>query len=164
MGDVKEGFLCPICMSDLGNVQQLQIHFEEKHAKEDPAFLQGLKDLFGKAKSKILSNSESNPSLLSSNASTGDLNQDLSSLATSFGAGLLRGLNNSSNQSAKNADVDPSSGVRRDVLSSRPDLVIVDHSVDFKKERRKKIDRNKSTRQVSLLCSAVFVQFLISNL
>ena len=53
MAQIKEGFLCPICMSDLGDVIQLQLHFDEKHSKEDPAFVQNLKDLFGKAKQKI---------------------------------------------------------------------------------------------------------------
>ena len=52
--EVREGFLCPICMADLHDVIQLQVHFEEAHDKEDPAFIQNLKDLFGKAKKKIL--------------------------------------------------------------------------------------------------------------
>ena len=46
-GEVREGFLCPICMADLHDVIQLQVHFEEAHDKEDPAFIQNLKDLFG---------------------------------------------------------------------------------------------------------------------
>jgi len=49
-GEVLEGFLCPLCMKDLGDVIQLQVHFEEDHSKEDVAFVQSLKDLFGKAK------------------------------------------------------------------------------------------------------------------
>ena len=36
------------------------MHFEENHAKEDPAFVQSLKDLFGRAKKKILSDEEEN--------------------------------------------------------------------------------------------------------
>ncbi|XP_064632775.1 rabenosyn-5-like [Lineus longissimus] len=51
---IREGFLCPICMKDLGTVAQLQQHFEEAHSTEDKAVLQQLKDLFGKAKKKIL--------------------------------------------------------------------------------------------------------------
>ena len=35
-----------------------QIHFEENHSKEDQAFLQSIKDLFGKAKKKILSDED----------------------------------------------------------------------------------------------------------
>ena len=50
---ITEGFLCPICMADLGDVIQLQLHFDERHSKEDPAFVQNLKELFGKAKQKI---------------------------------------------------------------------------------------------------------------
>eukprot|EP00088_Acartia_fossae_P066517 TRINITY_DN8254_c0_g2_i12.p1 TRINITY_DN8254_c0_g2~~TRINITY_DN8254_c0_g2_i12.p1 ORF type:complete len:729 (-),score=207.47 TRINITY_DN8254_c0_g2_i12:337-2523(-) len=57
-GEILEGFLCPLCMKDLGDVIQLQIHFEENHSKEDQAFLQSIKDLFGKAKKKILSDED----------------------------------------------------------------------------------------------------------
>jgi len=57
-GEVLEGFLCPLCMKDLGDVIQLQVHFDESHSKEDQAFVQSLKDLFGKAKKKILSDEE----------------------------------------------------------------------------------------------------------
>jgi len=56
--EILEGFLCPLCMKDLGDVIQLQIHFEENHSKEDQAFLQSIKELFGKAKKKILSDEE----------------------------------------------------------------------------------------------------------
>merc|ERR1719334_2167422 len=58
-GEVLGGFLCPLCMKDLGDVIQLQVHFEEDHSKEDVAFVQSLKDLFGKAKKRILSDEES---------------------------------------------------------------------------------------------------------
>ena len=44
--DVKEGFLCPICMADLGDVIQLQVHFDEDHSKEDPAVVKNIKDFF----------------------------------------------------------------------------------------------------------------------
>jgi rabenosyn-5 len=53
MSEFREGFLCPICMSDLGDDIQLVVHFDEKHAREDPAIVQNLKDLFGKYKKKI---------------------------------------------------------------------------------------------------------------
>lgn len=33
--EVREGFLCPMCMKDLGTVTQLQSHFEEAHSTED---------------------------------------------------------------------------------------------------------------------------------
>ncbi|CAB4054583.1 RBSN [Lepeophtheirus salmonis] len=31
MASVKEGFICPMCMQDLGDVLQLEVHFHEKH-------------------------------------------------------------------------------------------------------------------------------------
>jgi len=42
--------LCPICMADLGDVIQLQVHFDEEHSKEDPAVVKNLKAVFGKIK------------------------------------------------------------------------------------------------------------------
>jgi len=52
--EIREGFLCPICMEDLGTVYQLQQHFEETHnSEEDSDVLQSFKDFLGKAK-KIL--------------------------------------------------------------------------------------------------------------
>ncbi|XP_013417356.1 rabenosyn-5-like [Lingula anatina] len=52
--EIREGFLCPICVKDLGTISQLQQHFEDEHSTEDKAVLQQLKGLFGKAKRKIL--------------------------------------------------------------------------------------------------------------
>ncbi|XP_062602240.1 rabenosyn-5-like, partial [Saccostrea cucullata] len=52
--EVREGFLCPMCMKDLGTVTMLQGHFEEEHSSEDKDVLQQLRGLFGKAKKKIL--------------------------------------------------------------------------------------------------------------
>ncbi|BFZ10752.1 hypothetical protein BsWGS_13791 [Bradybaena similaris] len=52
--DIIEGFLCPICMKDLGTVTQLQGHFEDEHSSEDKAVFQQLKGFFDKAKKKIL--------------------------------------------------------------------------------------------------------------
>ena len=43
--DIIEGFLCPICMKDLGTVSQLQGHFEEAHSTEDKAVLQSIRGL-----------------------------------------------------------------------------------------------------------------------
>ena len=42
---IQEGFLCPICMKDLGGVAELQDHFEEEHSSEDKAVLQQLKGM-----------------------------------------------------------------------------------------------------------------------
>ena len=41
--EVREGFLCPMCMKDLGNVTMLQGHFEEEHSTEDKDVLQQLR-------------------------------------------------------------------------------------------------------------------------
>jgi len=41
--EIREGFLCPICVQDLGSVIQLQDHFELAHAGEDHAVLNQLK-------------------------------------------------------------------------------------------------------------------------
>ena len=72
MAQIKEGFLCPICMTDLGDVIQLQLHFDERHSKEDPAFVQNLKDLFGKAKQKIKKGLDES-SILLGNESSSDI-------------------------------------------------------------------------------------------
>lgn len=42
VSEIREGFLCPICMQDLGTVVQLQSHFEEEHS-EDKDVLDHLK-------------------------------------------------------------------------------------------------------------------------
>ncbi|KAJ8683221.1 hypothetical protein QAD02_019013 [Eretmocerus hayati] len=52
-----EGFICPICMKDYKTPILLTKHFEESH-KDDPEILKSLKDLFGKAKKKILKQDE----------------------------------------------------------------------------------------------------------
>jgi len=44
--EIREGFLCPICLQDLGSVIQLQDHFELAHAGEDNAVLNQLKGAF----------------------------------------------------------------------------------------------------------------------
>lgn len=41
--EVREGFLCPMCMKDLGTVTQLQGHFEEEHSAEDKDVLRQLR-------------------------------------------------------------------------------------------------------------------------
>lgn len=35
--EVREGFLCPLCLKDLRAFQQLQAHYEEEHSGEDRA-------------------------------------------------------------------------------------------------------------------------------
>ncbi|XP_043485756.1 rabenosyn-5 [Polistes fuscatus] len=53
---ILEGFLCPVCMTDLKAPDNLTKHFEEFHNNEQ--FLKSLKDLLGKAKKKILKQDE----------------------------------------------------------------------------------------------------------
>uniref|UniRef100_T1J0G3 FYVE-type domain-containing protein n=1 Tax=Strigamia maritima TaxID=126957 RepID=T1J0G3_STRMM len=62
--EIREGFLCPLCMKDLVTIGQLQFHFETVHSNEDKAVFHSIKgifllsfhvfNLFGKAKKKIL--------------------------------------------------------------------------------------------------------------
>ncbi|KAG8232352.1 hypothetical protein J437_LFUL008820, partial [Ladona fulva] len=51
--DILEGFICPICKKDLVTALLLSTHFQEEH-NDDQDVLRSLKDLFGKAKKKIL--------------------------------------------------------------------------------------------------------------
>lgn len=50
---VLEGFICPICKSDLGDASKLLFHFEDVHSEEQD-FIKSFKDLYDKAKKKIL--------------------------------------------------------------------------------------------------------------
>ncbi|XP_012255541.2 rabenosyn-5 isoform X2 [Athalia rosae] len=52
-GQVLEGFLCSICLTDLKTPHQLTKHFEEFH-NDNPEILKTLKELYGKAKKKML--------------------------------------------------------------------------------------------------------------
>ena len=56
---IREGFICPICMKDLGAAVQLQKHFEDFHSDDKDA-LQQIRGMFGKAKRKILRKGEAN--------------------------------------------------------------------------------------------------------
>ncbi|GAB1603705.1 rabenosyn-5-like [Argonauta hians] len=52
--DIREGFICPICLKDFSSVTQLQTHFEDAHTTEERAVSQQLKGLFEKAKKRLL--------------------------------------------------------------------------------------------------------------
>lgn len=56
--DIKEGFICPMCMKDLRNASVLQKHFEEIHSG-DKDTLRQIRGMFGKAKRKIMDKIES---------------------------------------------------------------------------------------------------------
>lgn len=46
--------MCPICVTDLGTIEELTAHFEAAHSAEEKDVLQSLKGLIGRAKRKIL--------------------------------------------------------------------------------------------------------------
>nr|XP_012604014.1 rabenosyn-5 [Microcebus murinus] len=49
-GDVREGFLCPLCLKDLQTFHQLHCHYEEEHSGEDRDVRGQIKSLVQKAK------------------------------------------------------------------------------------------------------------------
>ncbi|KFP11861.1 Rabenosyn-5, partial [Egretta garzetta] len=49
-GEMREGFLCPLCLKDLQSFYQLQSHYEEEHSGEDRDVRGQLKNLVQKAK------------------------------------------------------------------------------------------------------------------
>ncbi|XP_062890860.1 rabenosyn-5 [Mobula hypostoma] len=60
LGEVREGFLCPLCLKDLLSVQQLQAHYEEAHSSDDDRHMVGqIKTFFGRAKRRLLKRDES---------------------------------------------------------------------------------------------------------
>ncbi|KAM8994421.1 rabenosyn-5 [Ara ararauna] len=48
--EMREGFLCPLCLKDLQSFYQLQTHYEEEHSREDRDVKAQLKNLVQKAK------------------------------------------------------------------------------------------------------------------
>ncbi|XP_022652279.1 rabenosyn-5-like [Varroa jacobsoni] len=61
MEEVREGLICPICMQDLGTIEELTSHFKLAHPEpEANEALASLKDIFSKAKKKLL-NEDSPP-------------------------------------------------------------------------------------------------------
>lgn len=56
-GEVREGFLCPLCLKDLQSLSQLQSHYEEEHYGEDrdvKGQIRSLVQKARKAKNKLL--------------------------------------------------------------------------------------------------------------
>lgn len=53
-GDMREGFLCPLCKKDLQSFHQLQSHYEDEHSSEDQDVKGQLKSFVRKAKNKLL--------------------------------------------------------------------------------------------------------------
>ncbi|KAK2142843.1 hypothetical protein LSH36_907g00018 [Paralvinella palmiformis] len=79
---VREGFLCPICVQDLGSIAELQKHFENSHSGEDKDVINQLKGLFGKAKRKLMKKDKESDDVFS--AFSGE-NSDAVSSATNTG-------------------------------------------------------------------------------
>lgn len=52
--EILEGFLCPICKTDLKDIESLTSHFEISHKDADKDLVQSFKDIFSMAKKKIL--------------------------------------------------------------------------------------------------------------
>ncbi|XP_071449542.1 rabenosyn-5 [Hetaerina americana] len=100
--DILEGFICPICKKDLVTALLLSTHFQEEH-NDDQDVLRSLKDLFGKAKKKILKQDGPDQESRSSPSQTPNQNKGVSSFlyssyqtigATRSHMGLFRRLRN----------------------------------------------------------------------
>uniref|UniRef100_H2ZA54 FYVE-type domain-containing protein n=1 Tax=Ciona savignyi TaxID=51511 RepID=H2ZA54_CIOSA len=76
MATVKEGFLCPICVQDLGSFHKLQNHFETKHTAEDKAIFDQVKGLFSKAKVRWLKKDGVNENDIGSSSSSNHILHD----------------------------------------------------------------------------------------
>ncbi|EEB18895.1 Rabenosyn-5, putative [Pediculus humanus corporis] len=59
MKDSLEGFLCPVCRTNFKTDRQLLAHYQDKHSDD---LLKSVKDIYEKAKKKILSKDLINPS------------------------------------------------------------------------------------------------------
>jgi len=120
-GEVIEGFLCPLCMKDLGDVIQLQVHFDEAHSKEDQAFVQTFKELFGKAKR-----------ILADDPDTGGGAQ-----------GLQEPVARLRLAPSEDDDSHPVSGIRRDLHPGIPpdQQSGKSHMAEFRKIRSSRVDR-----------------------
>jgi len=160
MAQITEGFLCPICMADLGDVIQLQLHFDERHSKEDPEFVQNLKNLFGKAKQKIKKGFDEGSNFLGN-----ELSSDITNINLSNNIQLLN-----ENQQTVNlygteysSNVHPVSGIQNSYLEeSAIENVIpeVNHFEYYRTERAKRadmlaMDTNKLIIRLEKLMSAI---------
>ena len=140
MAQIKEGFLCPICMTDLGDVIQLQLHFDERHSKEDPAFVQNLKDLFVKAKQKIKKGIDDGSVLLGN-----DSTSDISSIALADNFSLLNESLHKVNiyGTEYSSKVHPVSGIHNAYLEQTEienRIPTTDHMDYYRVERAKRAD------------------------
>ncbi|CAF3945844.1 unnamed protein product [Rotaria magnacalcarata] len=57
ISDTREGFLCPQCHQDMGNLEMLQVHFQNVHMKQSSTVVKGISLLF-EFVSSTMSNAE----------------------------------------------------------------------------------------------------------
>lgn len=50
---VKEGFLCPVCIADLGSISELQEHFDTEHNHEDTHMVQAFSEFIAKTRQRL---------------------------------------------------------------------------------------------------------------
>ncbi len=144
-----------MCMKDLGDVDQLHLHFRDAHSREDPALLQNIKDLFGKVKKKgadILipgKNDGEGGGLNTSSSFSADSSFSAIASAVSSEAKAIFG-GSGTGQEQQHLQYDPVTGVRLSysLASPRPQVEVANRTAEFREERRKRLDRNKSTNQV----------------
>ena len=140
MAQITEGFLCPICMADLGDVIQLQLHFDERHSKEDPAFVQNLKELFGKAKQKIKKGLDEGSNFLGNEPSS-----DISGLAFANDIELANDNQQTTNIYGTEylSNVHPVSGIHNEYLEETEVenvMPTISHFDYYRTERAKRAD------------------------
>ncbi|KAM8716974.1 hypothetical protein ACLKA7_003788 [Drosophila subpalustris] len=92
--EILEGFLCPICRADLKSIDFLTEHFARQHAEEEDALKSVFKDIFTKAKKKILNNFDDDRDRGASSAASAPA-------ASSANAGAAGGARGGSNGSSK---------------------------------------------------------------
>ena len=125
----------------------MQLHFEENHSREDQAFVQSLKDLFGKAKKKIL-------------------NEEDEAIAVLAGSSRLQVVK------ARPEHIHPVSGIRTDVFPGwTPPEVKCSHFAEFKSKSCHKIlnyncfNRIKIVKEPSIFrCTGTYQLILCSEI
>jgi len=120
MAEALEGFICPMCMADLKGENQLIVHFDEKHSREDPEIVKSFKELFIKAKKKIINKNDQE-------------NEQ---------APVLENTDFSKEVYGKESSLyHPVSGIHKDILEEADsDIQVFDKFDQFREERAKRVD------------------------
>lgn len=120
MAEGLEGFICPMCYADLKGDNQLIVHFDEKHSREDPAIVQSFKELFSKAKKKFETSNNEQENDQSSVLETTDFSKEV------YGKESLH---------------HPVSGIHKDILEEADsEIQVFDKFELFREERAKRVD------------------------